>query len=309
MCNNRHREIELGRAYYKYWGELRLIHQYLYFGRVLNCPESSLSLSANGNGFAIATHNRLRYYQITDWIHEVKHGIFTRHGGESQSPWSSLNVGGTVGDDLYAVRQNHQRMYESLDVNGESACTTWQVHGADVVVALGPVKGRRWLARADGMITNQTDVPLVMRYADCTPLMFYDPVQRAIGVAHAGWRGTVQGMAAAMAQAMSQTYNSKPADIQAAIGPSISKDCYQVGEEVVAAVDEYYGTENNLIRRDPTDGTAYFDLWAANKLDLERSGVEKVKIAEICTYQNTNEFFSHRAENGRTGRFGLVMSL
>ena len=251
----------------------------------------------------------LVYYQASDWD-GLKHGLFTRIGGVSQAPWSSLNVGGTVGDDLDAVRENHARMYRTLDVNADRVCTTWQVHGADVVIAHGPVQGRRWLAQADGLITNQPDTPLVMRFADCTPVMFYDPVKSAIGIAHAGWRGTVQGMAANMIQAMGQAYQCAPQDIRVFIGPSISQECFQVGEEVVKALEGYLGpAEAGLVRRDPQDGTAYVDLWQANRIDLMRQGVEQIEIAGLCTYRRTDEFFSHRAEKGRTGRFGGVISL
>lgn len=252
--------------------------------------------------------DNLKYYREPDWT-GIKHGIFTRHGGYSAAPWASLNVGGTVGDDVDAVRANHRLMYEALDVAGAQACTTWLVHSADVVVALGPVENRRWLAKADGIITNQPDIPLVMRYADCTPLLFYDPIQQVIGLAHAGWRGTVQGMASNMVLAMQDTYGSKPGDIQAIIGPAISCEAFQVGEEVVKAVEVHFGTLDGLMRRDPADGTAYVDLWAANMLDLERAGVENITVAGLCTYQRTDEFFSHRAEKGRTGRFGAVISL
>ncbi len=250
----------------------------------------------------------LQYYQNPRWG-EVRHGIFTRHGGVSAAPWGALNTGGTVGDDVQAVRENHQRMFAALRVNGEQSCTTWQVHGVDVVHANGPISGRRWVARADGIITNKPDVPLVMRYADCVPLLLYDPQVNAIGMGHAGWRGTVHGMAANMVRAMQQAYGSDPADLQVVIGPSISPERYQVGEEVVAAARAYYGEEAAIIRRDPDDGTAYLDLWMANTLDFQRAGVQDIEVMGICTYQNTADFHSHRAEKGRTGRFGVVMSL
>jgi YfiH family protein len=250
----------------------------------------------------------LQYYINPRW-QEIRHGVFTRHGGVSSDPWGTLNTGGTVGDDVEAVRENHRRIFAALDVNGERSCTTWQVHGVDVVHANEPVQGRRWVARADGIITNQPDVPLVMRYADCVPLLVYDPVVKAIGLGHAGWRGTVKGMAANMVRAMQQAYGSKPADIQAVIGPSISPERYQVGEEVVAAAHDYYGESADIIRRDPADGTAYLDLWTANMLDFQQVGVTDLEVMGICTYQNTTDFHSHRAEKGRTGRFGVVMSL
>jgi YfiH family protein len=250
----------------------------------------------------------LAYYQFDFWP-DLKHGIFTRNGGTSHAPWSSLNLGGNVGDDPKSVRRNHELMYAALGLSERRACTVWQVHSADVVMVTEPVRGRRWLALADGMITNRAETPLAMRFADCTPLLFHDRTKGVIGIAHAGWRGTILGVARRMVEAMVQAYDCNPADIQAGIGPSIGPERYQVGEEVVAAVKDYFCTTDGLIRRDPSDNTAYFDLWAANQLDLERAGVRQIEVAGICTARRTDEFYSHRAEKGRTGRFGAVLSL
>lgn len=253
--------------------------------------------------------NKLLYYRQADW-RNVKHGIFTRRGGKSAAPWDSLNVGGTVGDDLTHVAENHQLMYEALDVNAERACTVWQVHGGDVVMAFDPIPNRKWLAQVDSVITDRPDTPLVMRFADCLPILFYDPQKNAIGLAHAGWRGTVAGVAGNTVKAMVQGYGSRPEDIEVVIGPGISQASFQVGEEVVDALRDYYGDDaDSLIQRDPNDGTAYVDLPEANAIDLRRAGVENIEVMGICTYQNTDEFFSHRAEKGNTGRFGVVMSL
>jgi hypothetical protein len=258
--------------------------------------------------FARIERESLVYYHAAAWS-DVKHGIFTRLGGLSAAPWSSLNLGGNVGDDPKHVRGNHERMYAALGVRGDRACTVWQVHSADVVIAASPVQGRRWLAAADALMTDRPDIPLAMRFADCTPILICDRRRGVIGMAHAGWRGTVQGVSAALVRAMTTAYASRPSDMEALIGPSIGPDRYQVGEEVVAAVCAYFGGSDGLIRRDPADGTAYLDLWASNRLDLERAGVEQVAVMGICTAQHTDEFFSHRAEKGRTGRFGAVMSL
>jgi YfiH family protein len=250
----------------------------------------------------------LDYYRFDLWP-SLKHGVFTRHGGFSQPPWDSLNMGGNVGDDPRAVRQNHEKMYAVLKVQDSRACTVWQVHSADVIIANGPVRGRRWLALADGMVTDRPDTPLSMRFADCAPLLFYDPAQGVIAIAHAGWRGTVQGVGANVVRLMVQSYGCRPGNIQAGIGPSISPQRYQVGEEVVAAVRDYFGTTDKLIRRDKQDGTAYLDLWEANRLDLLQAGVEQIEVAGICTYEHSADFYSHRAEKGHTGRFGAVIAL
>jgi len=250
----------------------------------------------------------LAYYQFDVWP-ALQHGVFTRHGGVSRAPWASLNMGGNVGDDPQAVRRNHELMYAALGLDEARACTVWQVHSADVILARGPVRGRRWLALADALITDQPGAPLAMRFADCTPLLFYDPVQGVVGIAHAGWRGTVQGIGAAVVRALARSFGCKPAHVEVGIGPSIGPRRYQVGSEVVAAVRAYFGSADGLISRSEADGTAYLDLWAANRLDLERAGVERIETAAICTAERTDEFYSHRAERGRTGRFSAVIAL
>ncbi len=252
--------------------------------------------------------NGLVYYRFDQWP-SLTHGVFTRKGGVSPAPWASLNLGGNVGDEADAVHANHQRMYGALGVDGERACTTWQVHGKDVLMVTNPIRGRRWLAQADSIVTDQPNTPLTMRYADCTPLLFFDPVRGVIGMAHAGWRGTVLGVGAETVRTMVRAYGCRPEDIQAAVGPAIGPNRYQVGEEVVAAVQTYFGTTDGLIRHDSVDGTAYLNLWEANRLDLLRAGVGRVEVAELCTAERTDEFFSHRAEKGRTGRFGAVLVL
>jgi YfiH family protein len=244
----------------------------------------------------------------SDLLEPLRHGVFTRLGGVSAAPFDSLNLGGNIGDAPEAVRANHVRMYQSLGVEDARACSVWQVHGVEVIHATAPHPERRWLAQADALITDQTDLPLSMRFADCVPILFFDPVRRAIGMAHAGWRGTVGGVAGETVRAMCAAFGCQPADIRAVIGPSISRERYPVGDEVVQAAADHFGTIDEIVSYDD-EGKAHFDLWAANRIDLEQAGVRVIEIAGICTAGNTHEFFSHRAEGGRTGRFGAVISL
>jgi len=241
-----------------------------------------------------------------DWD-DIRHGIFSRHGGVSEAPWNSLNLGASIGDDAAAVRENHRRMYQAAAVNAAGAYSCWLVHSVDTLV-LGP-RSNGQLQKADAIITNLPDRPLVMRYADCVPLLLYDRSKRAIGLGHAGWRGTVQGMAANMVRMLRATYACRPEDIAALLGPAISARNYEVGEEVVTQAEAYFGAAAGLIWREPSTGRPHFDLWQANRLDFARCGVKNVKILDICTYENTEDFYSHRAEKGRTGRFGVVISL
>ena len=227
----------------------------------------------------------------------------------SQAPFASLNLGASIGDDLANVRENQRRMYAAVGVNPERAASSWLVHGVKVLVVNGQPRGNGSLEKADAMITDQPDLPLVMRYADCVPLLLYDPLRRVIGLGHAGWRGTVKGMAGGMVKRMGAEYGSSPQDIQALIGPAISRRNYAVGDEVAAAADAYFGADAGVIARDPVHGKPSFDLLAANRLDLARHGVAQVEAMEACTYENTDEFYSHRAEGGATGRFGVVISL
>jgi len=219
-----------------------------------------------------------------------------------------LNVGRTVGDDPAAVAHNKRLMAQALDLPPESACTVWQVHSADTVVITEPPEPQEWLARADGLVTNCPGVALEMRFADCTPILLYDPVRRVIGLAHAGWRGTVAGAGPSAVRAMVEAFGCRPADILAGIGPSIGPGRYQVGNEVVDAVHRSFGSTDGLVHR-AGDGSAYLDLWAANRQALLAIGVVQVEVAGICTADRTDEFYSYRAEKGRTGRFGAVLAL
>jgi len=255
--------------------------------------------------------NVVPYYEFKQWQSApLKHGIFTRHGGVSPTPWDGLNVGGTVGDDIANVRRNHELMFEALELDETNACSVWQVHGADTVIVTTPPKQRKWINRADGMVTNQPNMPLVMRYADCVPIMFFDPIQQAIGIAHAGWRGTVSGAQVSVLNTMQDAYGSNPEDVQVGIGPSIGPDHYEVKEDVLLAVETELGTTDGYINY-ASDGCTYFDLWSANEKILTAAGVlpEHIETARICTASTTDEFYSHRAEKGKTGRFGAIISL
>lgn len=258
----------------------------------------------------ITRSNTPIFYQFEQWASApIQHGVFTRHGGVSNGHYDSLNVGGMIGDDQQAVLENSRRVYDTLGYTPDQVCTVWQVHGADVVMADQPPVQRKWHTQADGMITNQPNVALSMRFADCVPVMFFDPTNHAIGIGHAGWRGTVAGVVLSVLNAMQTSYGTRPKDVQAAIGPSIGPDRYQVGEEVVAAVHDRFGDTDGLIQRSFVDGTAYLNLWEANRRLLALAGVAQIEVAEICTATHTDDFYSHRAEKGKTGRFASVIGL
>ena len=250
----------------------------------------------------------LVYYQFKSLLQQdLIHGVFTRHGGVSPDPWHSLNLGSTVGDAPDKVAENRQRLFSALDRPVRSVFDAWQVHSANVVVADRP-RNDRPHTKGDIILTDDPGVTLLMRFADCVPILLYDPRRRAIGIAHAGWLGTVRRAAEFAVQAMVQTFQSNPADIQAGLGPSIGPDHYTVGVEVVEQIEASFGrgASRHLDRR---NGKTYLDLWSANRALLQGQGVVQIEVAQICTACNINDWYSHRSQGGKTGRFGAAIAV
>jgi len=249
----------------------------------------------------------IRYWAFDSLLaHGVKHGFITRRGGVSRSPWASLNVGGTTGDDENHVRQNHQRIFNAFERPMNSMFDVWQVHGKDVVTTQKARPAGTEHEKADGILTNNHAVTLFMRFADCVPIILYDPVHQAGGIVHAGWMGTVKKISAQAVIAMQKTYQSAPADIVAAIGPSIGPDDYEIGQNVIDAVHQAFDNAaiaRLLLKR---NGSVFFDLWAANEIALREVGVNQVECAGISTFAHVDDWFSHRKEKGTTGRFGVL---
>ena len=248
----------------------------------------------------------IRYFHFENI--QARHAIFTRHGGLSPAPWNSLNVGGTVGDDLKRVRANRNLSLQALGCDPATVFDVWQVHSADVVCATAPRPDHESVQQADIILTDKADVTLYMRFADCVPILAHDPHRGVIGVAHAGWKGTVRDVATSLVDAMKRQYGCEPSDIVAGIGPSIGPDHYEVGADVILQVMQKFGDDSVQLLQSQ-DGKIHFDLWKTNRLQLERAGVGNIQVAGICTACNTQDWFSHRAEKGRTGRFGALISL
>lgn len=255
----------------------------------------------------------LRYF-VFDSLSDlgVVHGVFTRRGGISPPPWLSLNTGGTVGDDPGRVAENRRRLFQALDRPVKSMYDVWQVHGNEVVCVSAPRPADRLHIRADAILTDRPGVTLFMRFADCVPILLYDPIRRVVGLAHAGWQGTVKKIASAVIEAMVEEYGSNPGDLLAGVGPSIGPNLYRVGEDVTRAIRLAFG-ENSSAILTSKDGegetSVYLDLWEANCLTLMEAGVRNVELSGLCTASHLEDWYSHRAENGRTGRFGVLIGL
>jgi len=238
----------------------------------------------------------------------VKHAVFMRHGGVSPAPWASLNFGALVGDDPANVAENYRRAFAALGIRVESKYDVWQVHSATVAIAHAPRPLQVPHVRADAILSDRPDVTLFMRFADCVPIFLYDPRKRVVGMVHAGWQGTLLRAAEKAVKGMVMGFDVRPEDIVAVIGPSIGVQRYEIGPDVVEKVRQTFPNEIAEILPE-MDGKAHFDLWAANRLILNRCGVSQVKTAGICTAENSQDWYSHRAEKGKTGRFGALITL
>ena len=252
--------------------------------------------------------NGLRYYTFDIFPKNITQAIFTRQGGVSPRPWDSLNVGGSIGDDITHVRENRIRSFRALGCVPESIHDVWQVHSADVVYADAPRPLDTEYQKADIMLTDNPQVTLFMRFADCTPILLYDQEKQVVGLVHSGWLGTVRGAARAAVGAMQERYGSNPADILAAVGPSIGPDHYEIGEDVIAQVKDAFGADADplLVAH---GNSIHFDLWKANQILLQNAGVKQIETTGICTACHTDDWFSHRAEKGATGRFGALLAI
>lgn len=250
----------------------------------------------------------LRFFQFASLSdHNLEHAILTRRGGVSAAPWDSLNMSKTVGDSEERVMENMRRGLRSIRCKLDSVFDVWQVHSAEVVTAENPNRAGGW-TKADAIISDRPGVTLMMRYADCVPILCYDPVRHAVGIAHSGWLGTVRGIAGSLVDHMRAAYGTKPEDLIAGVGPSIGPDHYPVGPDVIEQVRGAFGASSSRLLL-PSNGLVHFDLWSANRAHLEALGVGAVEMSEICTACNLDDWYSHRGESGKTGRFGAVIAL
>jgi len=252
--------------------------------------------------------NGLRYYTFEIFPQNITQAVLTRQGGVSPRPFDSLNVGGAIGDDLAHIRENRIRSFKALRRVPESIHDVWQVHSADVIYADTPRPLDTDYQKADILLTDNPKVTLFMRFADCTPILLHDPQKQVIGLVHSGWLGTVRDAAGAAVRAMRERYGSNPADILAAIGPAIGPDHYEVGQDVISQVREAFGEDAEALLEAHGD-SMHFNLWEANRILLEREGVAQIEVAGICTACHPSDWFSHRGEKGKTGRFGALLAM
>lgn len=290
----------------------------------------------------------LQFAHLTQFP-EIAHGAFTRLGGYSTAATWGLNAS-FHDENPEHVLHNRLRALQALGVEQNPCATVWQIHSADVAT-LEPetwddwrtdwahrsymVDGHEliWTAKprrkADAIITNLRNVTIALAFADCVPIVLYDPIQHVIGIAHAGWRGAARGIAVATIEAMQAQFDCQPQNIYAGIAPSIGPCCYETTPFVqslflgceqfsdVPTAERYRGTvrESAVFKTidEPETGHSrlHLDLWQTNRNQLLMAGLhpDHIELPGICTGCNTHLFFSHRKEHGNTGRFPVLLAL
>lgn len=247
----------------------------------------------------------------------VKHGFSTRKGGVSTGIFSSMNLNFKRGDDPDAVMENYRRMAAALNMRVEDMVLSDQTHTTNVRVITEEDRGKGILkpqdySDVDGMITNVPGIVLVTSYADCVPLYFVDPVRKAIGLSHSGWKGTVGHIGQKTVWKMHEVYGSEPKDIVAAIGPSICQSCYEVSDDVAEAFRANFTADEAAdILLDKGNGKYQLDLWKANWYVLTDADIlpEHLSVTDLCTACHPDLLWSHRKTNGQRGGLSAFLSL
>lgn len=245
----------------------------------------------------------------------LRHAFSTRFGGVSRNEFSSLNLAFGRGDPDENVMENYRRICAAAGFGTDSMVSSAQVHRT-VVRRVGRQNCGEGFTKpkpagVDGLITNEPGVTLVTHHADCAPLYFVDPVHKAVGLAHSGWRGTAVRIGAETVRAMTKEFGSRPEDLVCVIGPSIGPCCFEVDSpvyEIFAGMDDLSPRE--WIREDG-GGKYHIDLWEANRRILMRAGVPetKISISGLCTQCHPDLLFSHRASRGKRGGLAAFLAL
>lgn len=252
-----------------------------------------------------------------DETEAVIHGFSTRMGGVSEGMFSSMNLSFARGDEEGRVRENFARLGRAMGFDCRNLVFSDQTHTSNVRVVTEADRGKGFVREkdyrdVDGLVTNVPGLVLAAFYADCVPLFLVDPVHRAVGLSHSGWKGTVGKIGKRTVELMKEQYGTRPEDLTAAIGPSICQDCYEVSEDVIGqfqeAFEETYWKE---IFYEKPDGKYQLNLWRANELIFREAGLlpERILTTDLCTCCNAKLLFSHRASKGKRGNLGAFLML
>jgi len=262
--------------------------------------------------FKLLQTGNIKYY-VPDTIARtglVRVGFSTREGGVSSGCYSSMNLRWNCDDSRENVLENFKLITDAIGIDYRDVVHSKQVH-EDVVMAVDESDKGNGIIRenvyesADALVTDKAGVALATSFADCTPVFFLDPVKKVIALAHSGWRGTVKRISAKTVEKMMSDYGSNPADIIAAIGPSIQLECFEVGDDVAEIFISEFGKETV----EKINGRFHVSMQTAIRKQLNEIGVKNIDDCGICTYCNSDLLFSHRKTNGRRGNMCAFMQL
>jgi len=245
----------------------------------------------------------------------LKHGVSARLGGASNEPFTSLNLALHVGDDPDTVRINRQLYCRTLDIPAAALVTAEQIHSDSIHLVTaqdygrGAINYQEAFPETDALITQVPGIPLMLFFADCVPVLIFDPVQRVIAVVHAGWKGTVALLARKTVLAMQSYCQTQPEDCLVGIAPSIGPCCYKVDTPVIERLKASFVHWESLLKKEETHWK--LNLWEANRQQLREIGVKDENIinSQVCTACNSSLFFSYRKEQGKTGRLAAFIML
>lgn len=251
-------------------------------------------------------------YLTSELLIDIPHCFSTRYGGVSQGYLSSLNLGVHRGDKPANVWENYRILGQAVGFRPEQTVFTKQVHSNIVDVTGAHECGQGLITPVikdrDGLITNEPNVALTIFSADCTPILFYDPVTKVIGACHAGWRGTASGIAYETAIRMTHDFGCHPENIRAAIGPCISECCFETHDDVPNAMIESLGAE--AVSAIVPKGEKYLvNLKKINSIWLRRAGVHQIDISSSCTCCDPERFWTHRKVGNQRGSLAAVIML
>jgi YfiH family protein len=246
----------------------------------------------------------------------VVQGFSTKLGGVSKDHLAELNLGYSRGDDPLNVTKNHEIIGEAIGFDYKDIVTTNQTHTTNVRVVTEADRGKgitcdRDYSDIDGLVTNVKGLVLATYFADCVPLYFLDTKNKAIGLTHSGWRGTVGKIGKVTVELMTKEYGTNPLDVIACVGPSICRNCYEVSEDVADEFKKAFAGHEDEILIDKGNGKFLLDLWEANRLVFLEAGIKEdnIAITDICTCCNKDYLFSHRGHNGMRGNLAAFMML
>lgn len=239
----------------------------------------------------------------------IKHFVSSRHGGHSNGDFGALNLSFKVGDDPELVEKNRADLAAAFGISSDKLLFPVQTHSNNVKIVSSkttPIE----LEDTDAIITSEKGLLISVMSADCVPILLYDLEKGVVASIHAGWRGTIGEIVKHTIEKMKEAYGVEASTIIAGVGPSISDEIYEVGEEVIEAVVRVYGSKEGIISKEK-NGKGFCNLWEANRIQLLRAGLktENIEVASICTFKNADTFFSHRKSGGKTGRFAAGIML